>query len=278
MFIQGELSGAGIDDVVIESRVMVRAVIGENPEIMLNPDAVLTDGQWRQIKDWTARRAGREPLQYITGRTEFYGREFRVNEHVLAPRPETELIVEQAVAFARRRPPEHPLIADIGSGSGVIAVSLACELPQARVIATDISPEALAVTGANAERNGVSGRIDLRSGDLLGPLRERCDIIVSNPPYVLSGYLDGPEAQPELSFEPRMALDGGADGMDVLRPLIAGLPRVLAKGSGAAYLEIDPPVAEACLRLAKRVFGASAQVFVLTDLAGLERCLAIEPG
>lgn len=246
-------------------------------DLLAAPERELSEETRERLNEWLRRRLAREPLPYITGWQEFYGRRFHVDRRVLIPRPESEALVEQALAFARERLIANPLFADIGTGSGALAVTLACELPAARVIATDLSVDALDVARANAIANGVSGRVEFRRGDLTEPFSERCDIIVCNPPYVLAGFLDGPESQPELAFEPRSALDGGPDGMDVYRPLISGLPVILKPSNSAAYIEIDPPVAAACVAAAKTAF-PGAEVAALTDLAGLERCLAIEIG
>jgi release factor glutamine methyltransferase len=270
------LGSAGVRDAALEARVMVRETTGLSAETLLaEPERWLSQRQAHTLSGWLTRRLRREPLQQITGHAWFYGRKFAVTPHVLVPRPETELLVEQALAFCRERGLRAPVIADIGTGSGALAVTLACEMPEARVIATDVSAAALEVARGNAESLEVAERVEFREGDLSGPLSERCDVVVCNPPYVLSGYLDGPDAQPELRFEPRGALDGGEDGMDVLRPLLHGLPGVLKASASAAFIEIDPPVAAKCVAEAKAAL-PGAQVSVLTDLAGLERCLVVE--
>jgi release factor glutamine methyltransferase len=270
------LGAAGIPDAAIEARVMVREAAELSAEALLaEPERCLSQKQARTLSDWLTRRLRREPLQQITGHAWFYGRKFAVTRDVLVPRPETELLVEQALAFCRERRLQTPVIADIGTGSGALGVTLAYELPGARVIATDVSAEALEVARRNADALGVAERVEFRDGNLFEPLVERCDVVVCNPPYVLSGYLDGPDAQPELAFEPRGALDGGGDGMDVLGPLLRSLPGALKASGSAAFIEIDPPVAAKCVAEAKAAL-PGAQVSVLTDLAGLERCLGVE--
>ena len=178
------------------------------------------------------RRAQREPLQYITGRQEFWGLDFMVTPDVLIPRPETELIVETALAACQDR--SRPLtIIDLCTGSGCIAISLAKELPAARIFATDTSAKALAVARENARRHGVSDRIRFLEGDLFGPLEEldlqgQVDIIVSNPPYVPSG--DRPALQPEVrDYEPELALFAGPEGTEIHRRIIGTAPRFLKK-------------------------------------------------
>lgn len=166
-----------------------------------------------------ARRARREPVAYITGEKEFWSRPFQVSPDVLIPRPETEHLIE---AVLEHFPDRHaPLrFCDIGTGSGCIAVTLACEYPQAHVTATDISAEALAVARANAGRLGVAGRMCFSQGDLYGALAgtKSFDIIVSNPPYVSQQEMD--DLEPELGFEPRHALTDEADGLSHLARLV----------------------------------------------------------
>ncbi len=163
------------------------------------------------------RRCRREPVAYIVGEREFWGRPFEVNSDVLIPRPETELIIEEALALF---PAGHApgVVIDVGTGSGCVAVSLAREFPEAVVIATDISEAALAVARRNAARNGAA-RIDFRAGDLLAPVIEMADLIVSNPPYVASR--DEPGLIPEVGkHEPHVALFGGIDGLEVFARLL----------------------------------------------------------
>jgi release factor glutamine methyltransferase len=181
------------------------------------------------------RRLAGEPIQYITGETEFYGLPFHVTREVLIPRPETEHLVEKAlelaVGFQALR------IVDVGAGSGAIAISLACKLPQAAVTAIDLSSPALAIAHENAERNGVSGRIRFLRGDLLAPVKdEQFEIVVSNPPYVPAG--DRASLAVEVrEFEPPLALFAGGDGLDVYRRLIPAAFATLTPG-GFVALEI----------------------------------------
>jgi release factor glutamine methyltransferase len=186
-----------------------------------------------------ARRAAREPVSVIIGRREFWGLDFEVTPAVLAPRPETELIVETALATvgpglvpartlaATRAAPAAPLFVDVGTGSGCLAISLAREFPSARVVATDISAAALEIAGRNAARLGVWGRLSLLQTSLLAAVDGPAVLVVSNPPYVPSA--DIATLPPEVrDWEPRAALDGGADGLDIVRALLDDAPRVLA--------------------------------------------------
>lgn len=175
------------------------------------------------------RRARREPVTLITGRREFWGLEFEVTPDVLSPRSETELLVEEALAVCRHagRPPA--LIADAGTGSGCLAVSLAREFPAARLVATDLSEPALAVARRNARRHGVADRLACVRTDYLAGIGGRFDLIVSNPPYVIASAL--PALAPEVrAFEPELALSGGADGLDGVRTLFCQAAGRLAPG------------------------------------------------
>ncbi|HEU4327586.1 MAG TPA: peptide chain release factor N(5)-glutamine methyltransferase [Roseiflexaceae bacterium] len=214
------------------------------------------------------RRAALEPVAYLIGQREFYGLVFEVTPAVLVPRPETELLVERALELARTLPPD-ALIADIGAGSGAIAVALAVHLPQARISAVDLSPEALAVAGRNAARHGVAGRVRLLQGDLLGPLDAPVDLLVSNPPYTVLAEID----EGVRRHEPHLALDGGPDGLDLYRRLLAAAPPLLRPG-GAALLEIGATQAEAVSALARLHF-PHARVTVEQDLAGRDRVITI---
>lgn len=269
------IGSAGIPDAGFEARQLVMAAAGVTREALLtDPDRTLTNDERLALETMVRRRLSREPLQYVIGQVEFYGRSFKVDSRVLIPRPETELLIEQALAFAGEHNFPAPRVLDIGTGSGVIAVTLATELPASTVVATDISLEALAVAKENAQLLAVAGRIEFVHCSLAAGVSGTFEIVVCNPPYVLTDFLSGPDIQPELGFEPRTALDGGRDGMAVYRPLLGGLDSIIAPG-GAAFIEIDPPVTEQCLAEAKSRL-PEASVSVLTDLAGLERCLLIE--
>lgn len=179
------------------------------------------------------RRLAGEPMQYITGEQEFYGLPFCVSPAVLIPRPETELLVERVVEWARRQAGEEmpaPRIVDVGTGSGAIAVALARELPQAAITACDLSDAALSVARANAARNGVGCRIRFLCGDLLAPVAgETFDVVVSNPPYVAAADRDSLAVEVR-EHEPEMALFAGKDGLDICRRLFPAARGVLAAG------------------------------------------------
>ena len=224
------------------------------------------------------RRVQREPLPYIVQQAHFYRRTFLVTPNVLIPRPETEQLVDLAIAFTREHQTKEPRICDIGTGSGAIAISLALELPHAKLTACDISITALDVASRNASLHGVTKRVHFIQQDATREVAESLgsfDIVVSNPPYIPTNRLTR-ELEPEVSqWEPRLALDGGHDGMRVIEPLIKQLPRLLSSGRPAsAFIEIDHDAANDCARIAHDVF-PSAEIEVLQDLAGLDRILSI---
>jgi len=230
--------------------------------------------KWQQLLH---RRGEGIPVQYLTGEEWFYGLSFRVNEAVLIPRPETELLVERIVERGRKLWPDGGVTAvDIGTGSGAIAVSLAVHCPGWRLVATDLSPAALRVARQNAERHRVAERILFREGDLLAPLMDipmEVDVLVSNPPYIPSGDIPGLQTEVK-DHEPRLALDGGEDGLDCYRAIIAQMeqlvrpPRLVGFEVGAGQAGI---VAE-WLKAA----GHWGRVELIQDLAGIDRHVIAE--
>lgn len=214
------------------------------------------------------RRAAGEPVAYLVGHKEFYGLDLLVDRRVLVPRPETELLVELALADARRLTGA-PRIADIGAGSGAIAIALAANLPGAQIDAVDISPAALEVAAENVARHGLGGRVRLIQGDLLAPLIGRYDLIVSNPPYTIMA-----EVEPNvLAFEPHLALAGGPDGADLYRRMFDTLPAHLRPG-GAFLCEIGAWQGQIVGGLARAAF-PDAEVSVAQDLAGRDRVVRV---
>jgi release factor glutamine methyltransferase len=216
------------------------------------------------------RRAAGEPLPYLLGEWEFFGRPFHVGPGALIPRPETELLVETALAWLKAHP-DRRRAADIGTGTGIIAVSLAVEVPDLHVTATDVSEPALALARPNAARHAVSERLSFVQGDLLAALAAPVDLLCANLPYIPSGTLDG---LPVARFEPRPALDGGPDGLHLIRRLLAGAPAAL-NPSGLALLEIEAGQGESAPALAHRHF-PDAYIEVRPDLAGHPRLLVVQ--
>ena len=219
------------------------------------------------------RRKLREPLQYITGDQEFWGLPFKVTPDVLIPRPETEFVVEAALTAVKEN--GMPVIVDLCTGSGCIAISLAKELPKARIFATDRSDRALPVAQENARLNGVADRIRFLEGDLFGPLEEldllgRIDCIATNPPYVRSGDLT--TLQPEVrDFEPAMALFAGPEGTEIAERIIHQAPEYLKSG-GSLIMEMGMGQTAALGQIIEDThkFGP---IEVVKDLAGIERVI-----
>jgi release factor glutamine methyltransferase len=225
--------------------------------------------RWRQLIE---RKAAGEPVQYITGEQEFFGHPFAVNGAVLIPRPETELLVEAILHEGSRLFPQGaPLLADVGTGSGAIPVTIAHARPQWRVYSSDISAAALEMARSNAQRNAVAARVTWLEGDLLEPYIERrlpVDILVSNPPYIPAG--DVPALQPEVRlYEPHTALIGGPDGLDLYRRMIAQLP-LLPEIPALVGFEVGIRQAEDVAAMLRGIADWTEIRFV-PDLAGIDR-------
>jgi release factor glutamine methyltransferase len=217
------------------------------------------------------RRAAHEPTAYIVGMREFFGIELRVTPAALIPRAETEALVEAVIEYVGDRDVR---IVDVGTGCGAIAIALAVSLPRAKVIATERSDEALALARENAERAEVGARIELRSGDLLDPLGAAVDVIAANLPYVTTGEWE--RLPPELrDNEPRLAFDGGLDGLALIRKLVDASPAYLNPG-GAVFCEAGDGQAEAVAGHARAVF-PGARILMRPDLAGTPRVLCVYP-
>ncbi len=211
----------------VDAQVIMAEVLGVNRAwIAANPMRILTESEDAKIESLAVQRAMGRPVAYLLNRREFYGREFEVGPAVLIPRPETETLIE--AALPRLSPTAYCL--DLGTGSGAIAVTIACQRPQSRVMATDRSAEALKVAARNAERHGALPRMEFAEGSWYEPVGERrFDLVVSNPPYVAAN--DPHLGQGDLRFEPVEALtDGSADGLDSIRAIVAGAPSHLLPG------------------------------------------------
>lgn len=215
-------------------------------DLLAHGEDAISEDQTARYESLLDRRAKGEPIQYITGEAEFYGLPFRVTPDVLIPRPETEHLVETVIALAQLF--DAPRIADIGAGSGAIAVALAHHLPKAQIATTDLSQAALAITRENVRNNRVGDRIRFFLGDLLAPVpREQFDLVVSNPPYVPLHDRDSLSVEIR-EYEPALALFAGEDGLDIYRRLIPAAFAVLATG-GFVALEIGYGQADAIRNL-----------------------------
>ena len=225
-----------------------------------------------RLEQFVRRRLEGEPLAYIAGHREFYGLDFSVNHHVLIPRQETELLVEKTLEFANRRADKNLTIADVGTGSGAIAVAIAVNLPHATIYATDVDPGALKLADNNRRRHNVTNRVHLSPGDLLHALNRPVDVIVSNPPYIKTAELD--QLAVEVRREPRSALDGGPDGLNVIRHLLSQAHEYVRAGGGV-FIEIAPEQLETVMEMAREVF-PRAEVSYAKDLLRLPRMVGIE--
>jgi release factor glutamine methyltransferase len=222
------------------------------------------------------RRRSGEPFAYLVGRVGFFGREFLVDRRVLIPRPQTEHLVEEALAYLQRR--QNAQVADVGTGSGAIACTIAAEVSDATVDATDICAQALELAWENGARLGVNDRVCFHLGDVLEPLRgQRYDAILANLPYVPSAGVDASEPSDGLRFEPRAALDGGGDGLAIYRRLLQGAPAALKPG-GLLVMEAAPPTLDALAELARAAFSTAA-IAVGYDYGGRARLVKVKtPG
>jgi release factor glutamine methyltransferase len=237
-------------------------------ELYLDFNRELCPEDGETFRHLVKRRRQGEPSAYITGHREFYGLDFRVDRSVLIPRPESELLVEMALALARHRP--ITAVAEIGTGCGAIAVSLALNLPEAGIYATDVSGLALEVARLNCRQHGVTERVCLLQGDMLDPVPEPVDLLIANLPYVREADLApaGP-----LSFEPRLALDGGADGLEKIDRLCRQAGDKLRPG-GCLLLEIGQGQGEAVTALLRGLF-PSGKIEVAADFGGIERVVSL---
>lgn len=242
------LRAAGIESAALDMSLLIAEAIGcDRMGIYLNYDRPLGANERKRLRTLFDRRMKREPIAYILGRREFHGLSVEVNSSVLIPRPETEHLVESAIAYlktemaqphATGEPAQPPsaVIADIGTGSGAIAVAVAHAIPNCRIIATDVSADALELARRNAYRHAVADRIDFRLGSLFDPIHELLDAILSNPPYVAE--TDRATLAPDvIDYEPHGALFSGRDGLDCIRELIAQAPGHLKPG-GLLLIEI----------------------------------------
>ncbi len=266
-------AGKGMAQPRADAEVLLAHVLGvERIQLYLNFEKPLGAGELAKFREFVKRRAAFEPTQYIVGKQEFWSLEFELSPAVLIPRPETEILVEKALALAGEEP---ALVLDIGTGSGAIAVALAHERPQVRVIATDKSFAAIRVARKNALRHGVADRVSFAAMDLMDALapEHRFDIVVSNPPYVSeTEFLD---LAPEIAnYEPHGALrGGGAQGLSVVRRILEGFRNILKPG-GSLLVEIGHDQAEV---LDSEFSGASLEKFeFIRDYSGIKRVLHVK--
>lgn len=260
---QGYFARAGVDAPRLAAELLLAHALGcDRVRLYLDFDKPLAEKELGAYRELVKRRAAGEPTAYLTGRKDFFGRTFKADRRALVPRPETELLVEAALAAL----PEEGALLDLCTGTGCVAVTVALERPRARVVATDISAEALALARENAEALGA--RVELLQGDLYDPLppEARFDVVAANPPYVPSPEVPG--LARELSHEPALALDGGEGGLAVARRVVAGAPPRLRPG-GVLAVEMHESHRESLPRLCLEAGFERAEA--RQDLAGLWR-------
>lgn len=265
------LEAAGIGDARLEADLIWTTALGIDRAALYAAfrDTPSAD-EMQRAEAFCARRLNREPVAYLVGTREFYGLAITVGPGVLIPRPETETVVEETLRLVEGE--ASPVLADVGCGSGAIAVALAVARPDAVVYALDVAPRALELTAHNAADHGVSGRVLVLESDLLAALPRPVHVVAANLPYVMSNEI--PLLEPEVSrYEPREALDGGPDGLTLIRRLLAEAGGRLMPG-GALVLEMDPRQTAAASDSATACF-QGARIRVAQDLAGRERVLVV---
>ncbi|MHB1307381.1 MAG: peptide chain release factor N(5)-glutamine methyltransferase [Limisphaerales bacterium] len=269
------LGRKGVDSPRLQIEILLGHVLRmPRLQLYLNHSLELPDGTVAEVRGLVQRRGNREPLQHLVGSVNFCGLEMAVSPAVLIPRPETEVLAEKAWQFMAGSQRASGRVLDVGTGSGCLAIAVAVHSPRSRVIALDVSPEALEVARGNVERHGALDRVELRVSDGLGALspEDRFDLVMTNPPYVPSGEIAS--LQPEVrDFDPRMALDGGIDGLDWSRRLAGEAGRLL-QADGRLMMEFGDGQAGA----ARAIFESKGwRVEALVpDLSGRERILVAE--
>ena len=264
-----QFEAAGLDDSRLDARVLLEHSLDQSTVwIYQHPETPLPTEANARFDSLIRRRLMGMPIAYLLGSREFYGRVFQVDARVLVPRPETEVLLEAVLEYAQET--RVATVVDVGTGSGILAITLALEIPACRVWAVDRSADALAVAGLNVDRHGVADRVDLLLGDLLTPVSFSADVIVANLPYVPTAEVD--QLQREVRQEPRGALDGGSDGLDLYRRLLTEVPRVLSP-RGALFFEIGDQQGAAARLIVQAVLPGH-RVRVLRDLADRDRVIS----
>ena len=275
------LHGAGIDSARLDAELLLGWALGmSREELIVAAARNLSLAESDRYEDLLKRRLNREPLAYITGQQEFWSLDFIVSSDVLVPRPETELLVEIALKeLANLADTKLPRILELGTGSGAISVALATESPQAQIVATEISPAALAIARRNACRHGVSKGIRFLQGDLFTALDQEhendFDLVVSNPPYIPRGEISNLEAEVSR-WEPRAALDGGVDGLNFYRLIAEEAPDYLRQG-GVVAVEISATMGSSVLALF-RDSAAYLDTQLHQDYSGRDRVIIARTG
>jgi release factor glutamine methyltransferase len=258
-----------IEEPFLESEVLLRYLLQiDRASFFANIGQELIPQKEVEYKQWIERRLKGEPLAYIIHNREFYNLDFYIDQRVLIPRPETELLVEETLKFAQNHPVSK--IADIGTGSGIIAISLAVNLPEVKIYATDVSDSALEIAKINCLKHKVDERVILLQGDLLDPLPELVDVLVANLPYVRKADL---AHIPSAKFEPSIALDGGESGLDQLFRFCRQIKPKIRPG-GCILLELGMGQGRTVQEYLNSLY-PSSKLEILLDLAGIDRVLKI---
>ena len=258
-----------IESASLTAEVLLRHVLGiSRVRLFQDSDTEITSEQYARFAILVERHIQGEPVAYLTGRKEFYGLDFHVDRSVLIPRPETEFLVEKALEIAGGK--NKFTIADIGTGSGAIAITLAINLPGVVIYAVDISAQAIMTARENAVRHLVEARIRFIQGDLLQSLPEPVDLIIANLPYVRQADL----AEPSIKYEPRTALDGGPDGLDVIRRFIPQISSKIKTG-GTVLMEIGMGQSEPVVALLRMQY-PQAKLDLFKDFNGIERVVRMK--
>jgi release factor glutamine methyltransferase len=275
--VQRALAEAGVEDAGRDARLLVAAAAGvDTQEIIVRPERPLAAAQQSRLQSMLDRRCAREPVSRILGEREFYGRRFALSAATLDPRADSETLIEAVLGLAAREGwGERPLrILDIGTGTGCLLLTLLAELPLATGVGSDISAAALDTAVSNAAALGLAARADFRQADVLDGIDGGFDLVVSNPPYILTGEIAGLKSEVR-KYDPRAALDGGPDGLAIYRRIIAGLPDVLR---GWVVFEVGAGQADAVAQLLQQAFVKTrhAEVARYSDLGGHTRCVAFQ--
>jgi len=259
------------DTAALDTQVLLAHVLGRSRSwVLAHPDASLTEAQSLALQDSILRLENGEPLPYLLGHWEFYGLDFTITPHTLVPRPETELLVEHALAWLREHPSRRMAL-DVGAGSGCIAIALAVNIPDLQVVASDTYRPALEVAQANAHRHQVEDRLRFVQSDLLSAIPGSYDLLCANLPYIPTNAL---KILRVAYHEPPLALDGGPDGLGLVRRFLESAPAALKPG-GLALLEIEASQGDQVRRIAGQAF-PQAGVEIFADLAGHDRLLKIQ--
>jgi release factor glutamine methyltransferase len=268
----GQLRCGGIESARLEARLLLAAVLGVTQEELIAGQGIPNPQAMMGYETVLRRRLAREPLAYILGLKEFWSLAFAVGPGVLIPRPETELLVEEALRSFPDKDAQLDVL-DLGTGSGCLLLSFLSERTGAQGIGVDISNDALAYAADNAQQLGLSDRTGFRHGRWAAGLREGFDIVLINPPYIV--HEDIAKLQPEVAYyEPSAALSGGADGLVAYREIAGSLPQAMRPG-GRAFIEIGQGQADAVGEIFASV--GLTPVRAVPDLAGIPRCMVLEP-